>query len=320
MSDLRTGPFRQPRFLERPGSPGRVILLLLAAALAAGCGEGDAVEEQSGVVVDRLFRVEGLDRPESVAWDGPRNRWLVTNVGEGEEGAGTGFVTAVTAGGDSVRLRRYDASTPKLRLDAPRGIAVRGDTGWIADLRRLVALDLNGDSVLFQRRLEGAELLNDVALGDPGTVFVSDTRGDAVWRARGDGSGYERMAAAGSLRGPNGLLVEPIAGAGGGLLVAGWEGAVLVLNPDSSVTLLAEAPDFQHLDGLQPSPDGGLLVTDYGTGRLHHLQRRSPAVWRAGEPWLTGLTAPADFLVRDSLLALPELEADRMTVYRIRRQ
>lgn len=311
--DVDRGPPGRPSVRMRP-----VALLLLAAALAAGCGGEDRGDEGTGSRLDRLFRIGGLDRPESVAWDARRERWLVTNVAEAEEGAGTGFVTAVSARGDTVCRRCYDASMPGLRLDAPRGIAVRGDTAWIADARRVVALDLAGDSALFQLRLRGAELLNDVAVAKRGPVFVSDTRAGVVWRVRPDGSDYGKLGAAGSLRGPNGLLVEPTAGDGKALLVAGWDGAVLALNPDSSVTLLAEAPGFQHLDGLQPAPDGGLLVGDYGTGRLHHLQRRSPDVWRAGEPWLTDLTAPADFLVRDTLLALPELEADRMTVYRIR--
>lgn len=295
-----------------------MVVLLLAAAVAAGCGGQDRDDRGTASRLDRLFRVEGLDRPESVAWDARRERWLVTNVAEGEEGEGSGFVAAVSARGDTVCRRCYDTSTPGLRLDAPRGIAVRGDTAWIADDRRVVGLDLARDSALFQLRVQGAGLLNDVAAGKRGPVLVSDTRAGVVWRVRPDGSGYGKLGAAGSLRGPNGLLLEPTTGDGGALLVAGWEGAVLALNPDSSVTLLAETPDFQHLDGLQPAPDGGLLVGDYGTGRLHHLQRRSPDVWRAGDPWLDDLAAPADFLVRDTLLALPELEADRMTVYRIR--
>lgn len=295
--------------------------LAAVVLLAGGCG-GEAVDTADSPRLERLFRVDSLDRPESVAWDGRRGRWLVTNVGEGDEGKGdegegAGFVTVVSAGGDSLRRRAYGGPDPGPRLDQPRGILVLADTAWIADLHRVVALDLAGDSLLFRVRLEGSRLLNDVARGGEGPLYVSDTGGDAVWRVATDGSSYGRLGTVGSLRRPNGLLAGDTPGPRQELLVAGWDGAVLALNPDSSVTLLAEAPSFRHLDGLQPAPDGGLLVGDFGTGRIHHLRRRSPEVWRTGDPWLTGLTAPADFLVRDSLLALPELEADRVTFYRI---
>lgn len=309
---------------------GRAVLAVaLAAALPlAGCGgterEPAVAEATPGLTV--LFRVDSLSSPESVAWDAARNRWLVTNVGGGEEGAGTGFLTSVSADGGRVVRRAYDASTPGLRLDGPKGIAVRGDRAYVADLRRVVALDLAGDSALWAREVAGSRFLNDVALAPGGGIYVSDTRADAVWHLPADGSRAIRLGAAGSLRGPNGLLPEgdPGGEAGGEagavpgrLLVAGWEGAVIALAPDSSVTLLAGSPEFGHLDGLQPAPDGGLLVSDFDAGRLHHLRREGEGVWQAGVAWLDGLARPADFLVRDSVLALPELGAGRVTFYRI---
>lgn len=306
---------------------------LLALALsAAGCGgmeRGDGAGD-GPPEMEVLFRVDSLSSPESVAWDAVRQRWLVTNVADGEEGTGTGFITAVSADGDRVTLRAYGAGTPGLRLDGPRGIAVRGDRAFVADLRRVVALDLAGDSALWSREPEGSELLNDVAVAPSGGVYVSDTRAGAVWWMAADGSEVRRIGAAGSLRGPSGLLVEGAADAGsdgaagsggvaggGRVLVAGWEGAVLSLAPDSSVTLMAGSPEFGHLEGLQSAPDGGLLVSDFDAGRIHHLRRKGEGVWQAGVAWLTGLRQPSDFLVRDSVLAVPELGAGRVTFYRI---
>lgn len=303
---------------------GVLAAVLLSLALpGAGCGgmERGPVGDDATPEMEVLFRVDSLASPESVAWDEARERWLVTNVADGEEGSGAGFVTAVSAGGDEVVRRAYDASTPGLRLDAPKGLAVRGDRAYVADLRRVVALDLAGDSALWSRSLAGSEFLNDVAVAPDGGLYVSDTREDAVWWVSADGSDATRLGAAGSLRSPNGLLAEGPGGDGGSgrgrVLVAGWEGAVVALAADSSVTLLAASPDFGHLDGLQPAPDGGLLVSDFSAGRVHHLRREEEDVWRRGVSWLTGLDGPADFLVRDSVLAVPELGAGRVTFYRI---
>lgn len=292
----------------------RTGVTLAVVLAAAGCGNGEerAVPSERVPTLTRLFRVDSLHRPESVAWDSARGRYLVTNVADGDEGEARGFVTTVAEDGSRVRVRAIGGGRGA-RLDQPRGIAVRGDRAWIADLHRVVGLDLTADTALFYVPIPESRLLNDVAVDASGDVYVSDTSADALFRLPGGEGRYERVAAPGSLRGPNGLLAAP----GGVLLVAGWEGALVSLNPDSSVTLLAEAPELEHLDGLQRAPDGGLLVTDFAAGHLQRLERRSELVWRTGVIWLSGLEGPADFLVRDRILALPELDGDRVTFYRV---
>lgn len=308
----------------RPGGGLRELAPACLALAVAACGGMDGgADDAAGdgaPALSVLFRVDSLSGPESVAWDAARQRWLVTNSAGGAEGEGSGFVTAVSAGGDAVVRRAYGAATPGLRLDAPRGLAVRGDRAYVADLRRVVALDLAGDSTLWVLEVAGSGRLDDVALDPSGAIYVSDSGGDVVWRVAADGSGARRVGAAGSLRGPNGLLLEGGGGATPGrLLVAAREGAVLALDPDSSVTLVAGSPEFGELDGLQAAPDGGLLVSDGSGGRIHHLGRREEGVWQAGVAWLSGLDRPTDMLVRDSVLAVPEAGADRVTFYRIGR-
>ncbi len=251
-----------------------------------------------------------------MAWDAARRRWLVTTT-SGSDGS-SGRVATASAGGDSVRRQALGGGRGGLRLEAPRGIAVQGDTAWIADVRRLVAVDLARDTVALRVPIDGAGRLDDVAPTPQGPLYVSDPGAGAVWRVARDGSGARRLGAVGELRGPDGLLAEGGDGGPGSLLMAGREGAVLALTADSAVTLLAESPSFRRLDGLQRAPDGGLLAGDRAAGRIFHLRRRSPEVWRTGEAWLTGLSGPADFLVRDSVLVVPEADAGRLTAYRIR--
>lgn len=283
-------------------------ILLLSACGGEGSPRGD-------VQLRLLFQVDSLQRPESVAWDSARSRYLVTNiVGDGDAEDGNGFVTAVSADGRRVELRRFTSSSRGLRLDGPKGIAVRDDRAYLADIHRVVALDLTADSGLFAREIPESEFLNDVAIGGDGAVYVSDTGGDAIYRVSADGSEYRRIEAAGSLRGPNGLAVPPD---GSGLLVAGWEGAILHLTPDGSVTLLAEPRQAQNLDGIQPDGHGGILYTDYTRGTLEHLPRGGESGTVEPVLWLEDLPAPADFLLRDSVLALPEMDADRIRLYRI---
>lgn len=306
---------RSSRGRARTSTWGTLAAVACAVLTAACGGEGPT---RGDVELRLLFQVDSLQRPESVAWDSARGRYLITNIaGEPTAEDGNGFITAVSADGERVELRRFDSSTPGVRLDGPKGIATRGDRAYVADIHRVVGLDLAADTGLFSREIPGSQFLNDVAVGADGTVYVSDMRGDAVFAVEPDGSDHRRIEAAGSLRGPNGLAVDP---ATGELLVAGWEGVLLRLSPDGPVSLVGAPRGAEHLDGIQPDPRGGVLFTDHTGGTL---QRLPPGRVGAGqvEPvlWLEDLPGPADFLLRDSVLALPELQADRVRFYRVTR-
>jgi hypothetical protein len=293
------------------------ILLLGALPVAAACGGGGgSVAADRAPELERLFAVEGLDRPESVAFDGERDRWLIASRG-GTGPDGGGYVSAVPAGGGEPEHRVFRRRAPGLTWEGPTGIAVRGRRAYVVDARSVVAVDLDGDTVAFRLRLPGSGPLDDVVADDRGVLYVSDPDADAVYTVAPDGSGWSRVPSVGSLRHPAGLL--PGADSGGHhLVIAGREGAVLTLHADSSVTLLAESAGLGRLDGIQRSPGGHLLVSDHAGGRLQLLQRRRRDVWRAGVVWIRGLEGPADFSVLGDTLAVPEAGAGRVTFFRIR--
>lgn len=306
----------------RPLRPLAELLLVPAVALGLGalpaCGGGDGDGDAPGTSppeLTRLFVVDALRTPASVAWDSARSRYLVTG-GAGDSAAGEegGFVAAVSPSGDSVDRRAMTGGSLGTALDAPRGIAVRGDRAWIAAGDRVVGVDLRADTALFALRVPDSRSLHDVAVGGGSAVHASDPDRNAVYRVAADGSGWSRHGAAGSLRGVSGIHPDP---RGPGLLIAGREGAVLRLAPDSSVTLLAEPLEAGSLEGIQSADGDRILYSDVGRGTLVALHRRSPGRWEPSAPWIDGLRAPADFLRRGSVLAVPERGADRVVFYRI---
>jgi len=293
------------------------ILLLGTLPVAACGGGGESVAAERAPELERLFSVETLDRPESVAFDGARGRWLITSRG-GRGTDGGGYVTAVPAGGGEPEHRVFRGRTPGLTWEGPTGIAIRGPRAYVVDARSVVGIDLDGDTVAFRLRLPGSGALDDVVADHRGVLYVSDPDADAVYTVAPDGSGWSRVPSVGSLRHPAGLLTGTDSAGGHHLVIAGREGAVLTLHADSSVTLLAESAGLGRLDGIQRSPGGHLLVSDHAGGRLQLLQRRRRDVWRAGVVWLRGLEGPADFSVLGDTLAVPEAGAGRVTFFRIR--
>lgn len=289
------------------------LAVTLAGLLAAACGDvAETRPSAAAPATELLFVVEDLPEPRSVAWDSVRARWLVAG-GSGEEG---GFVAAIGAGGGVVDRRAYGGPGGAVRLRAPQGIHVRGDRAYLADGDRVVALDLRDRELAFELRIPPAERLHDVVVDERGIIYVSDPDGDAIFRVTPDGSAWNRMTTAGSLRGPSGLVADPRPDGAGRLLAAGREGAVVALNPDSSVALLAEAPTFGDFDGLERVSAGALAVSEPSEGRLLLLRPEAGSLAASGVSWLDGLARPGDFVLRDGVLAVPEEDADRVSFYR----
>src|SRR5690606_21634879 len=85
-------------------------------------------------------------------------------------------------------------------LHAPKGMAIKGDTLFVADIDTVRMFHRETGAVLGARGVPGATFLNDIAVGPDGTVYVSDSglRGgaqglesagtDAVYRFGPDGA------------------------------------------------------------------------------------------------------------------------------------
>jgi len=147
----------------------------------------------------------GFERAESAVYAATLGVWLVSNIGGNTPG--DGFVSSVDATGRLLESRFVEG------LDDPKGLALDGDTLYVADLTTLVRVQLDSPSTHEAIPIEGSVFLNDVAV-DPAShaVYVSDTFGNAIYRVRGAES--ELLISDAALEAPNGLWVEQ-----GGLLI-----------------------------------------------------------------------------------------------------
>ena len=71
-----------------------------------------------------------------------------------------------------------------MTLNAPKGMALRGDTLFVADIdilrmfNRRTGAPLGGVDVAER----GATFLNDVAVGPDGSLYITDDAGGTIWR------------------------------------------------------------------------------------------------------------------------------------------
>jgi len=243
----------------------RTRLTALCLALAAG-----AAQAQDAVV----WTLEGLAMPESVAADPASGLIYVSNMGSGDpmQKDGDGHISRITADG---KMETADWVTG---LDSPKGMDVVGSKLYVADIDQLVEIDTASGQVTNRYKVEGAQLLNDVAAAPDGRVFVSDTVGAAVYVLEsGKISLFVQDAA--MLGGANGLLVMD-----GELLVADlgdMSGGFANIKPGPVVRVDlatkamtpygAEGP-VGVLDGIESDGAGGVLLTDNPQGKLLDLK------------------------------------------------
>lgn len=229
--------------------------LLLTVALAA-----------SPAVADPLWTAGPLDMPESAIFDADNNRIIVSVIGGNpSEADGHGGLALLSADGEIID----EAWTTG--MDAPKGMAVVGDTLLVADLTQVHEVDLASGELLRSISAPGAVFLNDISAQN-GVAFVSDFMDHKIWR-------YENGVLSlwmdePALHHPNGLLLE-----GDTLLVGSWgEGMQPDFSTEKPGSLLSIvistqeisviAPDVGNLDGIVRIA-GQLLVNDWITGTLY---------------------------------------------------
>ncbi len=329
-----------PRALPAPAA-------LLAAALLAACGGADdggdgavtadsaaapaatAPDPSAADAPTLVGTITGFETPEAVVHDPEQDVYFVSSIGGNpSQKDGNGAIARVHA--DSLDAPNHDfirGGRPGITLHAPKGMAIVGDTLWVADIDAVRAFNRRTGRQYGAVSLAplGATFLNDVARGPGDTVYVSDTgiRFDANGTMSRPGPNRiyaivgrtPTVAVEGEiLAGPNGIVWDS---AGRRLLVAPFNGPTLLAwSPGGSAPnprRLAAGPG--SFDGLVRLDDGRLLVTSWADSSVYAV-RADTAMSRL----ITGVEAPAALGLdagRNRVL-VPLFNENRVVVYELR--
>jgi sugar lactone lactonase YvrE len=243
--------------------------------------------------------------PESAAYDPARDAIYVSNYDayHPSGGAGLQYLSKYSADGKIEALQWVTG------LNNPTGLAVRGDRLYAVEGRQLAEVDIPTATIVRRYPAPAAGFLNDVAISDDGDVYVSDSRGSAIFKLGADR--LDEWLRSPEITAPNGVHVSR------GKLIVAANGDRCLKAVDLStkqVSTIATLP-LGLIDGVKTDADGNYLVS-YNEGQLLRVTPDGKVTT------LLDLSAPGtniadfDYVPTKNLFVLPTFLDNRLVVYR----
>jgi len=292
---------RPPAFSDRLSAWQRTlaeVLLLLVPLVPLGCSESAAARTSTdsasaaedvrmGISASeaRFVRnIIGFQGPESVRYDPDQDVYFVSNMaGAGSAKDGNGYISRVNASNPDSAIVFVQGGKNGATLDAPKGLAIHGDTLWTADITALRGFDRHTGAPLATIDFAplGAVQLNDVAVGPDGTLHVTDTgiimspKGvihtgpDRIFVV-GPGQQISVAAEGFQLGRPNGITWDRVGKRWIVISFYDFNGQVMV-NPTGSARPQLIRTGKGRLDGVEVLDDGAIVFTSWADSSVHLL-------------------------------------------------
>jgi sugar lactone lactonase YvrE len=314
--------------LDRNGWRALVVVATLAGA---ACGrEKEQPKAAHGPVIDstapgRTASVTGFKTPESARYDSAADVFYVSNInGSPDAKDGNGFISRMKPDGTIDSLQLIAGGRDGATLNAPKGLALVGDTLWVADIDVVRAFNVHTGATVATVDLSSfhALFLNDICVGGDGALYVTDTGvrmrngamehvagGDRIFRI--DAAHHATIAlASDSLHWPNGITWDA---SGKRFIVVSYDKVpqILAWRPGAPQPVIIGYGPGQY-DGVELLADRRLIVTSWADSTV---TIRDGNVRTA----IRNLPSPADIGIdtRRMHFAVPLLTKDRVDIITI---
>ena len=308
----------------------RRLTLLIPLLVVAACNRGEKRADTAAVAPDTapklVVNVPGFKVPESVRYDEDLDVFFVSNIdGNPSMKDGNGFISRMRPDGTVDSLMFIAGGRGGVKLDAPKGMAISGDTLWVSDIDALRAFNRRtGEPVAtVELKKMGATFLNDVVVGPDGSVYITDTgirfdaKGgmthpgrDRVFRVTGRTP--KIVVEADSLGGPNGIAWD---GTKNRFVIVPFNSQWLYSWQTNAIQPAALASGPGGYDGVEILPDGRMLVSSWADSSIHMFSGESR------KAIITGKNSPADFGIdtKRNRIAIPLFSENVVEIWQLTR-
>ncbi len=262
-----------------------LILCLLLFLLLIACNRSKSI---------------ALDKPESIVYNSFTQSYLISNSGNGK-------IISQNKAGENSLFCQY-------RLVSPKGMAISGNTLYVADMTGVVSFDLTNGKLLRKFSVPKSRFLNDVAVSPENIVYASDTQTNAIFLINPQADKIETFTHP-SLSSPNGLHYLEESGKKYLYIVSFRENAPLQ-------RLDLESRELTDVPGIYISQADGIIRDNQGLWYISSWQDR--CIYRISSDlkmmniFLRDLTSPADIYFNSSAneFCIPLMEANQLQFIR----
>ncbi len=242
---------------------------------------------------------KGLEVPESVIFDEKNQVLYVSNIsGKPTLKNNKGFISKVGLDGS---IETLDWVTG---LNAPKGMGIFWNFLYVTDIDRIHRIDIPSGTIIKTWDVQGAKFLNDIAIDDQGTVFITDMVTQSIHRIKTDQ--MEPFLDLDYIK-PNGLFMRANT-----LLVGTAQGIVAIDIQDKSMIL-----DLAHqggIDGIKPVGPGRYIVSDW-KGKIQIIEKGKAPVILLDTSAQKINAADFEYIPDKNLVIVPTFFANSVTAY-----
>ena len=270
---------------------------------------GSVFSSRAPVELERAWASDNtLRTPESALHDPARNTIYVSNINKssGTRKDGDGFISRLNTNGEIAEL--YWVSG----LNDPKGLALHNNVLYVADVDEIVAISTQSGSVLGKYKADNARNLNDVAVDDNGTVYVTDSEQKRIYQLHNgrvstwiDNTKREN---------PNGIYKD-----GNRMIVAFKNsGKVRFLDPETK-KFTDWTDGIKSADGITEAGDGNYLISSWD-GEIFYVNDKGKNWSLLNTQNQNMNTADISYSDRLGVLLVPTFNDNRVVAYKVRKR
>ena len=280
---------------SKPARRASARILPLFLVLLTGCGGTGEEGETTIAAVDVSY--VGLQGPRAIIHDAEADVYLVSNIAGGPlEEDEAGFVSRISPEGEVLDLQWIPGANETALLDAPKGMAIHGDTLFITDIRCVRIADRESGEIFETRCLDNVTSLSGIDAAPDGSLFLTDSgfqlvdgqvaesSTDALYRV----TFREQQRGATLALGPDLNHPTGVAVGSRGIFVTTAGGDLLRFTPEGQRTSLISTAG-QSFEGVVFLADGGFAYSSSADGTVYHVDGTGSV-----SALLTGVGSPGD--------------------------
>jgi len=217
----------------------------------------------NGQTLSKMWQTDSvLLKPESAIYDSVTNAIYASNInGKYCAKDGNGFIAKISLNGKIVELEMIKG------LDSPQGLGLHRHTLYVADVNKVVVMDILKKTIEKTFVIDTAIFLNDVATDSNGDVYISDCKANKIYQLSDNKMSIWLDSVA--LKGPNGLLCTRQ-----DVMILNMGTGVVYRVDKKTKTLHEFSSGIKNCDGITSDGVGGYFVSGAWQGEIYHLNAR----------------------------------------------